>query len=213
MSTAAPSPGGRSKRWSVATLQAAAAAVLLAGWVGLGVVRTPLAVAVRHRVVWVLSQDPLAPRVALTALERFVAARSWGAVLDFGRRLAAQLPLTGSVAPVPDGRLVDAFGWHRDGTGYQFEAGAVLEGPVAGPVLASTAGIVRIATGTVWIAANRTTEVGYQGVTGLAVHSREYVQVGQVLGRSSGRVTVLVDEAGFPVNPSTTPYLGPSEVR
>lgn len=213
MPAAEPSPVGRSKRWPVATLQTAGAAVLLAGWVGLGVVRTPAAAWVRGRVVWVLSQDPLAPHVALSALERFVAERSWGAVLDFGRRLAARLPVAGSVAPVPDGHVVETFGWHQDRAGYQFESGVVLKGPAAGPVLASTAGVVQIAAGTVWITATRTTEVGYQGVTALAVHPQEHVQVGQVLGHSAGRVTVLVEEAGFPVNPTTTPYLGPSEVR
>ena len=145
------------------------------------------------------------PSSALTAAARFVGRRSWGTVVDVW---TAALPATGSVTPVPDGRVVAAYGWRAVGHGYRFDPGTVIRGPVGGPVLASVGGSVVRQAGTLWVVVSPARRLGYRGLTGVAVAAGARVAPGTVLGHNPGTITVLVWVDGYPVNPASTRYLG-----
>ncbi len=146
------------------------------------------------------------PSSALAAAVRFAGRRSWGTVVDVW---TAALPATGPVTPVPDGRVVAAYGWRAVGHGYRFEPGTVIRGPVGGPVLASVGGTVVRQAGTLWVVVSPALRLGYRGLTGVAVPAGARVAPGMVLGHNPGTITVLMWEAGYPVNPAATRYLGP----
>ncbi len=146
------------------------------------------------------------PSSALAAAARFVGRRSWGTVVDVW---TAALPATGPVTPVPDGRVVAAYGWHGVGHGYRFDPGTVIRGPVGGPVLASVGGTVVTQAGTLWVVVSPARRLGYRGLTGVVVRAGARVSPGMVLGHNPGTITVLAWDDGYPVNPASTAYLGP----
>ncbi len=145
------------------------------------------------------------PPSTLAAAARFVGRRSWGTVVDVW---AAMLPAAGPVTPVPDGRVVEAYGWRAVGKGYRFNSGTVIRGPNGGPVLASVGGTVARQAGTVWVVVSPRVRVGYRGLVGAAVRAGARVAAGDVLGHNPGTITVLVWDSGYPVNPASTAYLG-----
>lgn len=143
------------------------------------------------------------PPSSLQNAARFIGQRSWGTLLDVWTKV-----LPRGVTPVPDGRVVLAYGWHAVGKGFQFEPGVRVKGPVGGPVLASAAGIVARSGGTVWVVVSPAVRVGYVGLSRVAVPPGAHAAPGEVLGQSPGVLTVVVWEHGYPVNPADTPYLG-----
>ncbi len=145
------------------------------------------------------------PPPALAAAARFVGRRSWGTVVDVW---AAMLPAAGPVTPVPDGRVVEAYGWRAVGKGYRFDPGTVIRGPQGGPVLSSVGGTVARQARTVWVMVSPQVRVGYRGLVGAAVRAGARVAAGDVLGHNPGTITVLVWDGGYPVNPASTVYLG-----
>lgn len=145
------------------------------------------------------------PSSALTAAARFVGRRSWGTVVEMW---TAALPATGPVTPVPDGRVVAAYGWRPAGHGYRFDPGTVIRGPVGGPVLASVGGTVARQAGTVWVVVSPALRVGYRGLMDVAVRAGARVAPGDVLGHNPGTITVLVWDDGYSINPASPAYLG-----
>lgn len=193
----------RGHHWRPWPVQVLVAVLLLGGVVGLRRVASAgplLASVARVTAGWTWP-----PPSAITAAARFVGRRSWGTVVDVWE---AALPPTGPVTPVPDGRVVDAYGWRRVRGGYHFDPGTVIRGPADGPVLASAGGTVARGAHTVWIVVSPALRVGYRGLTAVDVRAGERVAPGVVLGHNPGTVTVLVWSRGYPVNPASTRYLG-----
>jgi murein DD-endopeptidase MepM/ murein hydrolase activator NlpD len=147
-------------------------------------------------------QTPAANRLAALErrLERFVAARAWGAVLDFW------LPLYRAVSgpahwvfPVPGGAIVGGYGWEKVGGRTRWSSGITVGGTPGAPVLAVIGGRVTPTARGVLLAGSGLTVV-YGGVRPAGDPAR--VAAGAVVGHLRRRfVRLSVLEDGIPVDP------------
>jgi murein DD-endopeptidase MepM/ murein hydrolase activator NlpD len=178
---------------------AAALALLLLFWASQRV-PNPWSAWVRATVATALATGP-ETTTAVVRMARpvatWVAATSWGAVLDWWFR-----PTTSS----PAGRLVATYGWHRRGGGWTFTPGDVVRVPRGVPIRAATGGRVRVGGGRIVIRSPSGLRLVYAGLGTIRVRSGDRVTPGTPVA-TAGTAPVQVElwVRGFPADPA--PYV------
>lgn len=159
---------------------------------------------IRAGVVSALATGPTTTSAVLRMVRpvaTFVAARSWGAVLDWWLRTEP--------TPRTAGRVVDTYGWHRRGGGFDFVPGDVIRFPAGAPVRAASTGeveTVRSSPGVVVVRMPSGARLVYAHVQAVQVRVGERVVRGTPIA-TAGPTPVLVEVRirGFPANPA--PYV------
>jgi hypothetical protein len=207
------SPPRRWHRLRVQTVLAVAlGAAVLAGEVGSG--RVPAAV--RHDAAWVLGpawSREAGVQEAEGALDRFVAARSWGAVVALMTAAAPRPSARAWVPPVVGETLLLPFGWRQDAGGrWIFSSVDVLGVPPYAPVRAPAPGrLARSGPEALRITVGDTVIV-FGGLHPSVAAGP--VRAGQVVGWTTGRrLRVSAWRSGIPVNPALPSAYGPAFER
>jgi murein DD-endopeptidase MepM/ murein hydrolase activator NlpD len=200
----------RPHRWHRLRIQTVVAvalgAAVLAGEAGAG--RVPAMV--RHDAAWVLGpawSREAAVKQAEAGLERFVAARSWGAVVAL-MTAASSSSAAAWIPPVAGETVLQPFGWQRlTGDRWAFSSAEVLAVPAGAPVRAPAQGLLaRVGPTTLRISVGDTAIVFH----GLSPSGRAgAVRAGQVVGWTTGRrLQVTAWRSGIPVNPALPSLYG-----
>lgn len=148
------------------------------------------------------SREPVVARAA-TQLRRFVAARSWGAVIAMLPSSPAPKRPLRFLPPADPEVVLWSYGWYRASPQrYRFHAETLLRVDAGAPVRAPAAAtVVRWVPGRVTLSVGNGWEVTLAGLVGGRPTRR--VHRGQVLGTAlHDRLEVSAAQDGIPVSPS-----------